>query len=238
MTAATTASELAEPVYDVGGRFMLDGATFARGAQLGLDGMVFYFAGRGGVLGDVDATTVIDEFGVFEPSTVATNWAAGREVMAPEQSAREFLACGHTWGREHLPEGLDAARLAELARRVTDAAGDDAPALFLAWRRQPWPSDDRAAALHAIHLLRELRGGLHVRAMRDAGLAPHDAVVVRQGEGMATLFGWSEPHPDPAAARATWESAEQDTNDAMAALLDVLDGAEQAELVTLLRAAV
>ena len=238
MTTVDTARQMAEPVYDVGGRFMLDGATFERGAQVGLAGMAFYFCGRAGVLGPVDADHVTAELGVFEPGTVRENWEAGLAVMAPADAAREFIACGHAWGRAHLPQDLDAARLAELALRVVDATGEDAPELFAAWRDAARPDDDRAAALHAIHLLRELRGGLHVRSLRQVGMAPHEAVIVRQGQGMAALLGWPEPHPDPEHARAAWESAEQDTNDRAAELLGALDEHEQDELVGLLRAAV
>ncbi len=238
MTTVDTARRMAEPVYDVGGRFMLDGATFERGAEIGLPGMVFYFCGRGGVLGPVDADHVTAEFGVFAPGTVRENWEAGSAVMAPADAAREFIACGHDWGRANLPEHLDARRLAELARRVVDATGEDAPELFAGWRDLPWPDDDRAAALHGIHLLRELRGGLHVRSLRQVGMAPHEAVIVRQGEGMAALFGWPEPHPDPERARAAWDAAEQDTNERFAELLAGLDEHEQNELVEALQAAV
>ena len=241
MTAADTARAMAEPVYDVGGRFMLDGATFARGAELGLPGMVFYFVGRAGVLGAVDADRVTEELGVFAPDTVREHWDAGVAVMDPTAAAAEFMACGHTWGREHLPDGLDAGRLVQLMRRlveVTERPDAQVPAMFAARRAVPWPDDERAAALHGIHLLRELRGGLHARAVRDARVAPHDAVVVRQGEGMAALFGWPEPHPDPEAARAAWEVAEEATNAAAAAFVAQLGDVEQDELVELLRAAV
>lgn len=238
MTTTETADRIAEPVNDVGGRFMLDGATYGRGAELGFAGMDFYFCGRGGVLGPVDAQVVADEFGFFEPSGVRANWEAGLAVMDPIRAAQEYLACGHAWGRANLPEDLDAARLASLVRRVTDGTGGEQPALFAAWRDVDWPDDDRAAALHALHLLRELRGGLHVAAVRDAGLEPHAAVIVRAGEGMAAFFGWAPPHPDPEVARPAWEAAEAVTNAGVAAALEVLDDDEQAELVELVRATV
>lgn len=238
MTANETADHIAGPVNDVGGRFMLDGATYARGAELGFTGMDFYFCGRGGVLGPVDAQVVADEFGFFEPSGVRANWEAGLAVTDPARAAQEFMACGHTWGRVNLPEQLDAARLAALVRTVVDATGDDLPALFLGWRDAEWPEDERAAALHAVHLLRELRGALHVAAVRDAGLDPHAAVMVNAGSVVAEFFGWSAPHPDTDASRAAWEAAEVATNDGVAAALEVLDEAEQAELVELVRAAV
>lgn len=237
MSALETARQLADPFGDLGGRFMLNGRTYARGAELGFNGIDFYFCGRAGVLGDVDAEVVVHELGFFEPANVTRSWAAGREVMAPADAAREFMACGYEWGRARLPEGLDAARLAALVHKVTDAAPDRS-ALSSAWRRWPWPTDERDAALHAIHLMRELRGGAHVSAVHDIGLDPHAAVMVRSGAGGAEFFGWSEPHPDPDAARAQWQQSEDATDRAIAAALGALDDDEQAELVELARAAV
>ena len=237
MSALDTARQLADPFGDLGGRFMLNGRTYTRGAELGFDGIDFYFCGRAGVLGDVDAEVVVHELGFFEPANVTRAWSAGRQALPPIDAAREFIACGYEWGRARLPETLDAARLASLVRTVTDAAPDRS-ALSSAWRRWPWPTDDRDAALHAIHLMRELRGGAHVCAVHDVGLDPHAAVMVRSGAAGAEFFGWSEPHPDPETAREQWQRAEHATDDAVAAALAVLDDAEQAELVELARAAV
>lgn len=243
MSTDQTARAIADPVNDLGGRFMLDGATYARGAELGFSGMDFYFRGRAGVLGEVDAATVTAELGFFEPATVAANWDTARDVMDAGQAATAFMACGHEWGRAHLGEQLAASPLAELVQRV--AAGTTTtleptggvPALFAAWRDQPWPEDGAARALHAIHLLRELRGGIHVRAVRDAGLDPHTAVVVKAGDGTAEFFGWAAPHPDPEPARATWQAAEDTTDEQVAATLAVLDETEQTTLVGLLTGA-
>jgi hypothetical protein len=243
MSTDQTARAIADPVNDLGGRFMLDGATYARGAELGFSGMDFYFRGRGGVLGEVDASTVTTEMGFFEPGTVAANWDGARDVMSAEEAAAAFMACGHEWGRTHLDEQLADSPLAELVQRVAEGTSvtleptGGVPALFAAWRDQPWPDDGAARALHAIHLLRELRGGIHVRAVREAGLDPHAAVVVKAGNGTAEFFGWSAPHPDPEPARATWQAAEDVTDEQVAATLAVLDDAEQATLVRLLTVA-
>jgi hypothetical protein len=238
VTTTATARTIAEPVYDVGGRFMLDGATFARGLELGLGGLAFYFCGRGGVLGRVDASVVASEFGVFEPANLALNWDSGLAVMDPTDAASEFIACGHAWGAANLADDLDAERLAELTFRVADAAGEGAPRLFVAWRDVERPADPRAAALHGVHLLRELRGGLHVAALAERQVDPHGAVVVRQGDAMAALLGWPEPHPDAAAVADVWDVAEEVTNERFAVALDVLDADEQAELVALVQAMV
>jgi hypothetical protein len=237
MDTLDTARALRDPIGDVGGRFMLDGATYADGMAAGFSGLDFYVAGRCGVLGPVDADVVVAELGFFEPGYVRTNWEAGLAVMAPEAAAARFMACGCAWARDHLPEDLDAARLAELARRVTDATGAERPLLYRRWAAQPWPDGDREAALFGIHLLRELRGGEHVRAAREHDLDPHGAVVLRSGAAMAGIFGWSEPHPDQDLARERWTLAEARTDELMAPAFEVLDDAERDELVELAVAA-
>ncbi|MFN7150229.1 MAG: helix-turn-helix domain-containing protein, partial [Microthrixaceae bacterium] len=111
----------------------------------------FYFRGRAGVLGEVDAATVTAEMGFFQPGTVAANWDTARDVMSAGEAAT--------------------------------------------------------------------------------------AVVVKAGNGTAEFFGWAAPHPDPEPARATWQAAEDATDEQVAATLAVLDETEQATLVRLLTGA-
>ena len=47
MTPEQAAHDLAPAVVRVPGAFMMDGATFTRGGELGFDGLDFYIAGRG-----------------------------------------------------------------------------------------------------------------------------------------------------------------------------------------------
>jgi hypothetical protein len=233
MTPDEVAERIGPPVNDLGGRFMLDGATYVRGAELGFDGLAFYFCGRGGVLGPVDADTVIDEFCFFGADAVRTGWDAGLGVMDPADAAAEFMACGHRWGRDHLPATVPGSDLARLARTVFDAA-EGLPLLVRAWADAPWPEDEPAMALHAVHLLRELRGGLHAVAVRAQGLDPHAAVMARGGAGVAAFLGWPEPHPDRDAARPAWTEAEVATNAAVAHHLGALDAAQRTKLAELI----
>lgn len=212
---------------------MLSARTYVTGAEYGFSGLDFYFCGRGGVLGAVDASVVTDEFGFFEPGNVRQLWEAGLAVMDPHETAARFIDCGYSWGRARLPGELNAGRLAELSRAVMDATGEEQPALFAAWRAMPWPEDDPARALHAIHLWRELRGGLHVQAVHRADLDPHAAVMVQAGVGGAEFFGWSDPHPNPEPSRQLWADAEAATNHAVAAAVSVLSAEDQRELVAL-----
>jgi len=241
MAATDTAQAIAAPMGDLGGRFMLSARTYATGAEYGFSGLDFYFCGRGGVLGAVDASVVIDELAFFEPGDARRQWEAGLAVMPPAEAAARFIECGYAWGRARLPQSLPAARLADLSQRVMDASaatlGEDRPALFAAWSDRSWPEDERARALHAVHLWRELRGGLHVQALRRVGLDPRTAVMITSGDKGAEFFGWSPPHPDPEPFRELWATAEAHTNDAVALCVGVLDDAEQAELIALTLAA-
>ena len=75
MTTTTDLLAAACPrIGDIGGAFYFDSETVAAGKQLGLDGYRFYFLGRGGVLGDVEAAVVGSAFGYFNPAIVTRMW--------------------------------------------------------------------------------------------------------------------------------------------------------------------
>jgi hypothetical protein len=223
-------------VVDLPARFMMDGATYERGGALGFDGVDFYFAGRGGALGDVEGVVVAAAFVFFHPGTVAEAWERGRKVMGPKEAAASFAACGHSWAQAQLPAGVDYARLAELAGRVIAASSPAGVPLFAGWAALDEPSDPAALALHRLNVLRELRGGLHGAAVLAAGLDPADAVAVKT-PFMAALFGWGELPAPAAEASAAWDRAEEATVRAMARGYGALDGAERAEFAALAEAA-
>jgi hypothetical protein len=55
MDSVEAAKQTAAAIGQLGGAFMIDGSTFARGGELGFGGLDFYVLGRGGVLGDTTA---------------------------------------------------------------------------------------------------------------------------------------------------------------------------------------
>lgn len=232
MTPEETAIATAPGVSAVPSRFMLDPATYQRGGELGFNGLDFYVAGRGGALGDVPADVVSAAFVFFNPAMVAAAWDAAGSVMSRAQAGTEWAGSLRRWVEEHAPDGLDYARLAELARRCVDEANPAGAPVFAGWRRLPRPDDPKVAAVHELNALRELRGGLHGGAVLASGLRPLEAVAVRTPQ-MAGLFGWAEQLPDPAANEEQWAAAEAGTNRAMAPVFDVLDEAERAELASL-----
>ena len=236
MHAEDAARETAAGVGGIPARFMFDGKTYARGGELGFTGIDFYVVGRGGVLGPVDADVVTAAFVWFEPVMIRSNWEAGTAACPPDRAAVAWSEAAHAWGETHLPDDVDAARLAELAGRVVDAASLGGAPLFAGWRRLPLPEEPKALALHHLNGLRELRGALHAGAALAAGLRPFEALLVKTPH-MASLFGWGEPYPDVSGLTEQWQQAEEGTNRALAPAYSALDDSERDELVALVAAA-
>jgi hypothetical protein len=231
MDALAAATATASAVSTVGSHFMLDGNTYKRGAELGFSGLDFYIAGRGGVLGDVDADVVAAALTFFEPGHVRTQWDAGRAVMPAAKAADAFAACCHAWADEHVPDDLDAMHLAELAGRVVATARPACAPVFAGWRALPVPTGAKAAAAHQMNALRELRLGLHAAAIVSAGLTPLQAVSLRTPQ-MAPLFGWPAL-ADTDGLQALWDAAEERTTASMAHAYEGIAEAERAELTEL-----
>jgi hypothetical protein len=236
MTPEETAIATARPIGQISSHFMLDAATYVHGGELGFEGMNFYVAGRGGVLGRVDADVVAAAFVFFNPATVRVGWEASLAVMEPADAAAAFAACGYEWGRANFPDDLDVERLADLAGAVVTAASPAGAPVFAGWRALPPPADAKALALHHMNALRELRMAHHGAAVLTEGLIPIEAMMVATPY-MVPVFGWEEPYPDPEPCRERWERAEAATSRALAADLAVLDESERDEFAALCAAA-
>lgn len=229
-----------DAINGLGTHFMMDMGTYAYGAELGFEGIDFYLAGRGGALGDVPAGVVTAALIFFEPSYVADSWARSAPVLPRLQAAQEFAGVAHRWAAEHVPDGFAAARLAELAGRLGDAAPVAGAPLFAGWRALPEPTDPKALAIHRVNALRELRGALHGAALLAHGVSPH-AAVARRTPYMLGIFGWQEPHPPKDEVREPWAEAQTATEAAVAPIFEALtpdERAEFTELATTLQAAV
>ena len=176
---------------------MASRSTFRRGAEWGWsDGLAFYVAGRGGVLGDVDGEVVAAAFGFFEPASVAARWEQGTAVAGAREAARRYNEAAAEWGRDRLGGVEDVGRLAELGERVIAAADAAALPLFAGWRAEPRVEDPAGHAGQVIHVLREWRGGNHLVATIAVGLRPLEAVLASDGPKQALVCGWTEPFPD------------------------------------------
>ena len=154
MTPEQAAHELREAIVRVPGGFMTDAATYARGAELGFDGLDFYAAGRGGALGDVHADVVVAALVFFAPGLVHESWNRSASVMSRAQAAREWAAVAHAWAVAHLPDEVDWHTVAALLGRVVNAAPVAGAPLFAGWRALDEPEDIKALALHRLNALR------------------------------------------------------------------------------------
>jgi hypothetical protein len=231
MDALEAATTTASAVSTIGSHFMVDGATYAHGASLGFSGLDFYVCGRAGVLGDVPADVVTAALTFFSPDHVRTQWEAGGAVVPPAKAAAAFAACAASWAEAHVPDDLDAGRLADLAGRVVAEARVSGAPIFAGWRLLEVPATPKAAAVHHLNGLRELRFGLHAAAVLSTGLSPLQAMTLRSPQ-MLPLFGWAEG-AEVDGLQGTWDTAEERTNLALAHAFAGLDDAERAELADL-----
>lgn len=232
MDAHATAEATAAAVSKVGSHFMLAGATYKRGGELGFQGLDFYITGRGGVLGDVDADQVTAAFAFFEPEHIRTQWELGLAVMPAAEAAAAFAECGSTWAEANVPDDIDATRIAELAAKVSGGARLACAPVFAGWRRMiEVPSSPKSAAVHHMNALRELRQGLHAACIVASGLNPVEALALNQ-PSMGVLFGWPElPAVDGLMPR--WEQAEAATTVAIAHAYEALTVGERSEFAEL-----
>ena len=234
MTPEQAAHELRDAIVRIPGGFMTDAATYARGGELGFDGLDFYLAGRAGVLGDVQADIVVAALVFFAPGDRARRLGPlGPGHARGDAAAARGRRSRHAWAVAHLPTrstGRRSRRCSVGSSRAAPVAG--AP-LFAGWRALPEPEDAKALALHRLNALRELRGALHGAAVLTVGLTPVEAVVVRT-PAMLPVFGWPEPHPDPKPLHDRWGLAEARTDRMFGRNLAVLDDEERADLVAML----
>ncbi|MDP3712337.1 MAG: hypothetical protein Q8R60_07625 [Mycobacteriales bacterium] len=233
----------AGPVGRLGGAFMFATETHARGAELGLHGWSFYHLGRGGVLGDCDASVVVAAFGFFPPALQTKAWDKGRDVMSPTQAAKEYADCCTRYGTEQFASYAGAGRLADLLTELHEGAGVMGLPLFAGWRalaRETTAPDDGARLALALQVGRELRGGAHLVAVAAQGVDPLQAVMSgRYGATNTEFFGWPNtddaPWPDPDAAKDRMAAAEALTDDLVEPAFARLDESSRTELVSLLR---
>jgi hypothetical protein len=230
-----------DPIHDIGTAIFLSPETGARAAEWGWSNpFAFYFAGRGGVLGDVDATVVTATFGWFNPDAVKAMYDEGVAVCGGPGAAARMIEAHALFGRDHFAS-LDLDRFVELADRLVDGAEGAGLPLFVGWRDQPRADDVPARAAQLLQILREWRGANHLVATTGAGLSPLEAILTNEGEGQAKFFGWREPFPDVASIKDRHDEAEDMTNRLCArqfdALLSAGERGEFAAAVTAVKAA-
>lgn len=217
---------IAGPTGDIGASFYFVPETVARAKELGLDGFRFYVLGRGGVLGDVESDVVRSAFGYFHPVVVDRMWTSARQVMAPRDAARAYIECAHEHGRRRFAELEGLAAYVDAATTVINTVEGVSMPLFAGVRAEPVPDDLPAAAMHQAMVLREMRGSAHLLALTALGLASHIAHAIRRPNDIE-LFGWKDDPPKPTDVdRATWDRAEEITDDVVLPGFEALSDAQ------------
>ena len=230
------------PVHDIGTSMYLSPDIAGWAAEWGWPNpFAFYFAGRGGMLGDVGAEVVTSAFGWFEPNAVHAMYSEGIGVAGAVTAAARMAEAHGRWGEKHYGdvEGLEA--IVGVTEELVNGLEGSAIPLFVGWRDAPRSESAAGRAAQLMQILREWRGGIHLVATTAVGLSPLEAILTNEGPGQAKFFGWPEPFPDFGPIKERHLEAEDITDRLCAsALADALDEARFSDFqagVATLRAA-
>jgi len=241
MSFLEAAKATSGPVLRTGSAFMLHRETMEDAGKHGYSNPFwFYFAGRGGVLGDCDADVVASAFAFFEPSFVRSMWEPALEIRDARETAHLYAQSFAEWGHRHLQslEGGErtAERFSQLAEKLIREADPAGLPLFAGWRAEPLPEDPLGKAMLLLHVIREWRGGLHILAVVSSGMTPLEAVLLNEGGGemQAQFFGWKPPFPDCIGKKELREQVEERTDELCAKVFeDAFTAGERAEFAHL-----
>src|ERR1700743_541055 len=90
------------PIHDIGTAAYLSPDIAAWAAEWGWSNpFAFYFAGRGGMLGDVGADVVSSALGWFEPEAVRAMYTEGAAVAGATGAAARMAEAHGLWGEKH-----------------------------------------------------------------------------------------------------------------------------------------
>lgn len=231
MDALELSALTAGPIHDLGMSFYFDPLTRATGKTLGLNAYEFYGLGRAGTLGDVDAATVTQVFYFFDPSVIDSIWTSAKEKASPLEVAPAYLRAAYAFA-DRTFGSVEISLLDDFSaatRQVVDANEEGLCPLVDGYLALDTPSDPVHAGYLSTILLRELRGGLHICAVREVGLAAVEACYL-DDPAVFALHGY-RPEDAPEVTdelRAKKSRAEEMTNEAMATRFALLSAEDRA----------
>jgi hypothetical protein len=230
------------PIHDIGTAVYLSPDVMGWAAEWGWSNpFAFYFAGRGGMLGDVSHEVVTSALGWFEPNAVKAMYSEGAAVAGSTEAAARMAEAHSMWGDKHYGKVDGLEEIVAVTEALVGGLEGQAIPVFVGWRNAE-PSESLAGrAAQLMQMLREWRGGLHLVATTAAGLTPLEAILTNEGAGQAKFFGWAEPFPDVTTIKARHDEAEEMTDRLCASTLaQALDSSRFAAFesaVSILRAA-
>jgi hypothetical protein len=218
------------PIHDIGTAIYLSPDVMALAKEWGWDNpFAFYFAGRGGMLGDVSPDVVTAVLGWFEPGAVRAMYTEGVGVAGASGAAKRMAEAHTAWGDKHFADVEDLESIVSVTEELVGGLEGSALPLFVGWREAAASATPGGRAAQLMQILREWRGGVHLVATTAVGLSPLEAILTNEGPGQAKFFGWAEPFDDWTSIKAKHDEAEAMTDALCAsALSQALDAGEYA----------
>ena len=218
-------------------KYYFSQSTIDTGKSLGLKGMEFYVAGRGGALGDCEGSVVAAAFGYFNPIIINAAWTLAIAKHPARTIGSMHYECAAVVGREKLSALPNLAEFESAMQKVFDAMDPDGLALFAAFKSLPLVNDLPGRAMQLAASLREYRGSAHLVAVRASGVSGIQAHFIKRPKDMKN-FGWSESEYPIVndETRARMVAAEKLTDALCIAPYSVLNETERASLVAGARA--
>jgi hypothetical protein len=201
------------PIHDIGTAVYMSADVFGWAAEWGwTNPFAFYFAGRGGMLGDVDHDVVTSTLGWFEPNAVKAMFSEGSAIAGSATAAVRMAEAHAKWGDKHFARVEGIEEMVAVTEELVAGLEGSALPIFVGWRNAEPAASAAGRAAQLMQMLREWRGGLHLVATTAAGLTPLEAILTNEGAGQAKFFGWTEPFPDVAAIKGRHDEAEETTD--------------------------
>src|SRR3984957_19916089 len=172
------------PIHDIGTSAYLSPDIAGGGGGWGWSNpFAFYFAGRGGMLGDVGADVVTSALGWFEPNAVRAMYSEGVGVAGATSAATRMAEAHGKWGEKHFGDVDGIDDIVAVTEEMVDGLEGSALPLFVGWRDAPRSESSAGRAAQLMQILREWRGGIHLVATTAVGLSPLGALLTNEGPG-------------------------------------------------------
>ena len=208
------------PIHDIGTAIYLSSDVFGWAGEWGWSNpFAFYFAGRGGMLGEVNTEVVTSAMGWFSPDAVAPMYSEGIAVAGAQRAGERMAEAHAKWGDKYYAAVDGLERAVAISEEAVQGLEGSAIPLFVGWRQCPKATSAAGRAAQLMQMLREWRGGLHLVATTAVGLSPLEAILTNEGEGQAKFFGWNGPFADVTAIKGKHAEAEAMTDRLCAASL-------------------
>ena len=147
------------PIHDMGTAAYLSPDIAGWAADWGWSNpFAFYFAGRGGMLGEVGPDVATSAFGWFEPTMVHAMFSEGVGVAGATGAAARMAEAHGRWGEKHYGDVEGVAEIAALTAELVDNLEGSGIPLFVGWRNAPRAASAAGQAAQLMQILPRMEG--------------------------------------------------------------------------------